>query len=346
MSPFRRLRVRALAALSVALIATGLGAGRVFAHGDAAPSSPTSGVVVIETNLGYQQSAAAGTGMVLTSSGEVLTNNHVIRGATSIKVVVPQTGRTYSATVAGYSIGTDAAVLKLQHASGLATVSLGDSAKLRVGQAVRAVGNAGGTGRLTIARGRVTGLGKSITVSDDQGGSARLTSLVETSAALQPGDSGGPLLDASGHVIGMDAAASVSQGFSFQAPAGDAYAIPINRALTVVKQIDAGRASASVHVGPTAFLGVGVAAASDIGYGDGSAGAFVTSVVTGSPADRAAITRGDEITAVAGKPVSSPASVIAILLGKKPGSTVALTWVDGYGQQQTANVTLTAGPPQ
>ena len=179
----------------------------------AAAAPRTAGVVVINTNLSYANASAAGTGMVVSSSGEVLTNNHVIRGATSISVVVPSTGRRYSARVVGYAIGADVAVLKLTNASGLTTVSLGSSAGLRRGDPVTAVGNAGGTGRLVSASGTIRALGQAITVNDDSGGTARLTGLIRTDADLQPGDSGGPLLDASGHVIGIDTAASSSYAF-------------------------------------------------------------------------------------------------------------------------------------
>ena len=117
--------------------------------------SARAGVVVIETQLGLEGARAAGTGMVLTFSGEVLTNNHVIEGATSIKVVIPGTGRSYQATVVGYDVGEDTAVLQLRNGSGLATVAVGDSSRLTVGQLVHAVGNAGGSGSLT----RTTHLG-------------------------------------------------------------------------------------------------------------------------------------------------------------------------------------------
>ena len=219
-----------------------------------------TGVVVVNTKLGYQSGAAAGTGIVLTSSGEVLTNNHVIQGATTVTVVVPGTTHHYSGKVVGYDVSADVAVLQLSGASNLKTASLGDSSKVTTGQAVKALGNAGGTGTLTAASGTVTGLGKSITVSDDQGGSEQLAGLIETNAALQPGDSGGPLLNSNGQVIGMDTAASTS--FAFRAAgASDSYAIPINTALTVAKQIESGKASTAVHIGPTAFLGVEIAAA-------------------------------------------------------------------------------------
>jgi S1-C subfamily serine protease len=169
-------------------------AGLAFARTQSAPIG--TGVVVIDTNLAYQGARAAGTGHVLTRSGEVLTNNHVIKGATTITIVVPGTGHSYKARVVGYDVSADVAVLQASGASNLKTVSLGNSAKVRSGQSVKAVGNAGGTGSLTRALGKVTAVARAITVSDDQGGTEDLTGLIETSAALQAGDSGGPLRNA------------------------------------------------------------------------------------------------------------------------------------------------------
>src|SRR5262249_19256077 len=137
-----------------------------------------SGVVVINTGLGYQSGAAAGTGMVLSSSGEILTNNHVIRGATSIKIVIPGTKHVYTARVVGYDVADDVAVLRAVGASHLKTVSTAASAKPKIGQAVLAVGNANGTGRLVSARGSITGLHRSIVVGDDTGGSERFAGLI------------------------------------------------------------------------------------------------------------------------------------------------------------------------
>jgi S1-C subfamily serine protease len=277
--------------------------------------------------------------MVLTSSGEVLTNNHVIRGATTIRVVVPQTGRRYTARVLGYSISADVALLKLQGASGLQTVSTGDSSKLAVGQTAVAVGNAGGTGTLVTTTGRITGLRRSITVGDGQGGRARLTGLIKTDADLRPGDSGGPLF-ADRRVIGMNTAASATFDFG-SSGASRGFAIPINRAMTIVRQIDAGRSSATVHVGATAFLGVGVDPSSS-----SSVGVLVTSVASGSPAGRAGLEAGDVITSVAGHPVHSRAALVTQLLGRRPGDTVSVVWTDQAGRSATAQVTLASGPPQ
>jgi S1-C subfamily serine protease len=304
--------------------------------GSRATTTVTTGVVDIETNLAYQNAAAAGTGMVLTSSGEVLTNNHVIRGATTIRVLVPQTGRTYAARVLGYDVADDVALLELQGASGLKTVRLGDSSKVRRGQSVTAVGNAGGTRTLTVTTGTITAVGRTITVNDDQGGTERLTSLLQTNADLQPGDSGGPLLDAARRVVGMDTAASAS--FVFQRGASDGYAIPVNRALAIVHQIEAGKASAAVHVGATAFLGVSIA--------QSDAGAPITGVVSGSPADRAGLVPGDVITSFNGKTVASPTALQKLVLQQSPGAKVQLGWTDQSGAPQTATVTLGSGPPQ
>ena len=226
------------------------------------------GLVDVVSTLGYQDGEAAGTGMVLTSSGEVLTNNHVIDGATSIKVTDIGNGRTYTAKVVGYNKTKDVAVLQLVNASGLTTVSLSSSG-VQSGQKVVALGNAGGKGGTpSVATGKVTGTGKTITASDEDAGNAeQLQGLIETNAGIQPGDSGGPLVNTKGEVVGMDTAASTgisTTGFSSQSQqtATQAFAIPITEAASIASQIEAGHASSTVHLGTTAFLGVEVSASS------------------------------------------------------------------------------------
>jgi S1-C subfamily serine protease len=299
-----------------------------------------TGVVIIETNLGYQGGQAAGTGMVLTSSGEILTNNHVIRGATDIKVVVPKTGQSYSAQVVGYDVPHDVALLRASSASNLKTISLGDSGSLNPGQSVQAVGNAGGTGRLSFASGTVTNLNRAITVGDDQGGSENLSGLIETNAAVRPGDSGGPLLNASGQVIGMDTAASVSNDVA-QTTTNDGYAIPINNAMSIVKQIESGDGSESVHIGGTAFLGVESTANSYSG-----SGAVISAVVPGSAAEAAGLSPGDLILSVGGHTISSPDELSQVVLTHKPGASVSAVYLDQSGATQTTNLTLESGPPR
>ena len=303
----------------------------------AAPSAATTGVVIVSTRLAYGGGAGTATGIVLTSSGTVLTNDHVIRGAGSVRVTVPSSGKTYTATVTGYSVSKDIALLELRNAQGLATVRTGNSSTVEVGDRVTAVGNGGGTG-LTAKSGRVTGLGQSVTV--DRGGEPfTLPGMIETTTPLRSGDSGGPLLS-DGRVIGVDAVAS--GGFAFRG-SEQGYAIPINRALKIAGQIDAGRRSSTVHIGPTAFLGV-LLRPSD-GDEDVS-GVVVEDVVPGSPAESAGISVDDIITTFAGKRVSSLTVLRKLVLQTSPGQKVRVTWVGPSGRKESAVVRLVAGPPQ
>jgi S1-C subfamily serine protease len=306
------------------------------------------GLVDVVSSLGYQQATASGTGLVLTSSGEVLTNNHVIAGATSIAVTDVGNGRTYPATVVGYNQSHDIAVLRLRGASGLKAVTLGNSSTATAGQTVVALGNAGGKGGTpSVATGQITGLGASITASDAGAGtSEHLTGLIHTNAGIQPGDSGGPLVNTAGQVIGINTAASST--FQFQsAPAQtQAYAIPVNEAVAIASQIEAGTSSATVHIGATGFLGVQIlsarSAAAD-GLPSGT-GATVAEVIPGSPAASAGLAAGDVITGVAGHPVSSPSGVQSDLEGRHPGDHVTISWTGQAGQATSATVVLTTGP--
>jgi S1-C subfamily serine protease len=332
----QRPLVVVVAVLGLALAAVGLGVTTRAAH-----AALDTGVVDVTTKLAYGAGSAAGSGIVLTPNGEVLTNNHVIRGASSIRVTDPSSGRSYPATVVGYSVANDVAVLQLKGASHLGTVSLGDSSTVKVGQRVTALGNAGGRGgKPIVARGRVTALGRTIVATDGDGLAERLSNLIRINAPVKPGDSGGPLMNSAGRVIGMNTAAS--EGFVLQSTA-QAFAIPINRALTIAKQVEAGRASATVHVGSTPFLGISVAP------DDGSqevSGALVAGVVSGLPGDQAGIAAGDTITAVDGRSIGSYTALGSALLRHNAGDTVTLTWIDQNGFSQSASVKTVSGPPQ
>ena len=330
--------MRVIVAAGVLVMTAGMFGGISQASGARALS--TTGVVVIETRLGLANGAAAGTGMVVTSSGEVLTNNHVIRGATRIRVRVPSTGRTYVARVLGYSVSADVALLKLTGASGLATVSVGNSSTIELGDAVTAVGNAGGTGRLTTKEGAITGIGRTIRVNDGHGTEARLTHLLETDAGVEPGDSGGALLDGNGRVIGMTAAASFQLGS--RSTSSDGYAIRIDRALSTARQIERGGSSASIHIGATPFIGI----SADTRPSGDPEGVAVAGVNGGSPAARAGLTTGDVIVLFNGNAVPTYSKLVSRLLRWHPGDKVRLSWVDGFGTRDSATVTLTSGPPQ
>ena len=314
------------------------------------------GLVDVVTTLGYQNGTAAGTGMVLTSSGEVLTNNHVIDGATSIKVTDVGNGRTYTAKVVGYDKTHDIAVLQLQGASGLQTVTLSSSSP-QTGQKVVALGNAGGKGGTpSVAIGTVNSLGQTITASDQSSGNAeQLTGLIGTNAAIQPGDSGGPLVNTYGEVIGMDTAASTSPTTTgFQPQSGQtqtqAFAIPISEASSIASQIEAGTPSSTVHLGATAFLGVQTSSAgigsdgSGFGGSSTSSGAIIAGVVSGSAAAQAGLVAGDQITSVAGQTVTSSSDIQSVLGSHHPGDKISISWTDQSGQSQTATVVLDAGP--
>lgn len=315
---------RSLFAVVVALAATGSGAPLAATHAGSSPIG--TGVVVINTSQRLEDTVAAGTGMALTSSGRILTNNHVIAGATVIRVGVPGTTRRYAARVVGYDIADDIAVLQLRSASSLRTVTIGSSGALTLGANVTAVGNSGGFGRLISSRGRVTGLRRSVIAQSDTGETQRLTGLIETNAAVRPGDSGGPLLDSAGRVVGMNTAASPYTRRTF--------AIPIATATRVTEQIAAGKSSPRVHIGATAFLGVQVQ------------GRTVAEVLPRSPAAAAGLQPGDVLLSIGGKPVSGPASITSAVLAHKPGQVVTVVYRDETGARRAVRVRLGTGPPQ
>ncbi len=299
-------------------------------------------LVDINTTLSYEQLQGAGTGMVLTSDGLILTNNHVVEGATSISVTDIGNGRTYSASVVGYDRSDDVALIQLKSASGLTTVTVGSSVSNN--EQVVAIGNAGGKGGTpSYVSGTVTGLGQSITASDEAtGASEQLTGLIETNADIVPGDSGGPLVNTSGQVVGMDTAAS--QGYEFQNSGDQGYAIPITKAQSVASEINAGTSSSSVHVGPTAFLGVDVSASDD--ECETSGGAVVAEVLPNTPAATAGLEQCDSITSLAGTSVTSPQGLTNVMLSLKPGATVQVRYMDPEGNQQSVSIQLQSGPPQ
>ncbi len=315
----------------------------------------SSDLVDINTNLSYESEQAAGTGIVLTSNGEILTNNHVIDGATSISVTDVGNGQTYKANVVGYDRTGDVAVVQLVGASGLQTAPI-SSSEPSVGDGVVGVGNAGGAGGTpSSAGGSVTALGQSITASDSGGGnSENLTGLIEMNCDIQPGDSGGALVESNGKVVGMDTAASTDS--TELGGAAQAYAIPIDTALSIAKSIEEGRASSTIHIGATGFLGVQVQDSSDSGSGSflpGSSGstgstavgAVVDGTLPGSPGAGAGLVEGDVITGVNSTSVDNSSDLSAALEPFHPGDVIHLVWTDQSGVSHTSSVTLAVGPP-
>jgi len=413
--PPRRSRGRhalGLTATAVVALAVGAGAGIGLSQGGSTPTGHATatsktmlttsqiasrvdpGLVDVTSTLGYQGATAMGTGIVLTSNGEILTNNHVVNGATSVSVRDIGNGKTYKATVVGYDASHDVAVLQLSGASGLTTATTGNSSTVKVGDNVVGLGNAGGAGGTpSVAPGTVTALNQSITASDEGGGSSeQLSGLIETNADIQPGDSGGPLVNAYGEIIGMDTAASTSgsqvggnggsgngfggfggfgdgsgsgfggsgSGFGGSGSTGSGstgsgstgssssgqdsttqgFAIPIDSALSIAAQIEAGHASSTVHIGATAFLGLELASSGQ----QGSSGVALAGAASGTPAANAGLGQGDVVTSLNGQTVSSSTDIQNILGGLHPGDKVSIGWTDASGQSHTATVTLASGP--
>ena len=325
-----------------------IGTGPANAAAIAARVAP--GLVDVNISVDYGRAQGAGTGMVLSPDGVVLTNNHVIHGATSISVTDVGNGKTYRARVAGYDVSTDIAILRLSGASNLQTVTIA-SGKVSAGQKVVGIGNAGGAGGTpSYAGGTVTATGQSITAADDLSGtSERLTGMIETDANIQAGDSGGPLVNAAGQVIGMDTAGSQSaQVTAQQATAG--FAVPISTATGVARQILDARPGPGVHLGPTAFLGIQVGQSSIGGQGgstpaEGSA-VPVAGVVSGGPAARAGLAAGDVITSVDGHQVRSQSALQRVMVTDvTPGQSVTVGYTTASGQQHSVTVVLASGPP-
>jgi S1-C subfamily serine protease len=314
-------------------------------------------VVNINTTLS-SGGQAAGTGIVLTSSGLVLTNNHVIADSTSLQVEISGSGTEHGAKVLGYDVADDVALIQVQNVSGLTAAPIGAASSLSVGDQIIAIGNAGGQGgNPSMVTGSVTALEQQITASDQDGSNPEtLHHLVQVDADIQPGDSGGPLVSTNGQVVGMDSAASSGGGgfgFSGQA-ANEGYAIPIENALAIAKKIVTGDGGTNVHVGGgRALLGVAVQPDSSTSgndpYTNGSSsstpGATVDSVQPGSGAARADITQGDVITGIDGKTIDSAAALTHAMSSHSPNDDVQVTWTDSSGAAHHASVHLGSGPP-
>ena len=327
------------------------------------------GVVDVTANLQYLQETAKGTGFVIdAAAGLILTNNHVIDGATSVTITPVTSGKSYPARIVGYDPAHDVALLQLRGATGLKAVPIGNSSSIRVGTPVLAIGNEGGQGGSpTVAPGVISSLDRVIVASDQSSGlTETLHGMMQTDADIRPGDSGGPLADATGRVIGIDTAAGGNTVYS-------GYAIPINQALPIARQIAARRPGGGVHIGLPTFLGVlmadststsprrqaspggavsssgrgctsGATTATPVSIAPVRSGALVEGVLCGTAAAGAGLFAGDVITSIGGQAVTSPVSLSALVSRYRPGSRAALAWVAPDGRLHTAVVTLTAGP--
>ena len=325
--------------------------------GASLPLSPSSGSTatspvgtVVDINTSQQVLGAdglrplgAGTGMVLTADGEILTNNHVVEGASSIQVTIPGHGSS-TATVVGVDPTDDVALLQLNNASGLPTITLGDSSTVQVGDPITAIGNAFGKGgQPTATTGSVAAVHRSITARDPSGTSSeRLNDVIQIAADVHPGDSGGAVLNAQGQVIGI-----ITAGPSQSSGNGTGFAIPINNAIGIVNEIRAGHGSSEILLGERGFMGVAVqpvdpATAAQLGLSD-TAGILVAGVQPGSPAAKVGMTAPAVIRTIDGQAVNTLDELGTAIHSKVPGEQIQVTWVDQQGQHSAA-VTLSSGP--
>jgi S1-C subfamily serine protease len=321
------------------------GSGNTSANAIAARVSPA--IVDINTTLGNGQ--AAGTGMIISSTGEILTNNHVVTGSTSISVAVEGRSSSYSAHVVGVNVSQDVAVIQIDASvSGLPTVKFADSSSLHVGDAVIAIGNALGQGGAPhVETGQITALDQTITASEGGGAAETLNGMIQSDALIYEGDSGGALVNSSGQVIGMITAGQ-AQGFRSSA-SSVGYAIASNTALSVTNRIRAHELASDLTYGQVGYLGVAVqsldaAAAQQLGLHVAS-GALVTATPQpGTPAADAGIGRYSVITRVGGSDVTSADSLGTAVKSHQPGDRVSVTWVNSSGTH-TASVTLAGVNP-
>lgn len=303
-------------------------------------AAATPSTVLVWSDLPVEEGftlRGAGTGIVLTEDGLVLTNNHVVAGAREVWANDPVTGARYEAEVLGYDRTRDIAVLALGGASGLTPAARGEVTALPLESPVVALGNAGGTGELTTTPGVLIGLDRKIRAESDSGMVEELTGVIETAAPIRPGDSGGPLLDDAGRVIGVNTAASLSVD-----PAeggGRGFAVPIDQAVRVAEQIRRGHSADTVHVGPVARLGVRVIERVDI-----PAGAEIVEVVPGSPADRLRLSPGDVITELGDRRVTSGDGLALQIDLHAPGDEVLVHWYDQLGNAYSAAAVLDEAP--
>jgi S1-C subfamily serine protease len=332
-------------------------------------------VVDVTATLTYDDETASGTGFVIDRTGLILTNNHVIRDATSVKVAVPATGQAYPAEIVGADVAADIAVLQIRPAAGLTAAPLGDSATVTAGSPVISFGNqAGSGGSPAVAAGVIAGTGRTVQADDGAAGfSETLRGMLSTTARIEPGDSGGPLAGSAGTVIGVDTAAG-TDGTDI------GYAIPINAAMAAERLITGRRPGQGISLGVDGFLGVIVGpgtarspaaqraqerstatgaagpprasgcvptredVATPTAIAPVPAGALVVGVLCGTSAATAGITAGDVITAAGGRQVESPDALTEIVDASRPGTVMPVTWVSTSGASRTSRIRLGPAP--
>jgi putative serine protease PepD len=343
--PRRRSLTSVVVAASLAgLVGAGVGFGGAYAVVDgneattlssSPPSSPVTAAPgsvagaaqfampsTVDIKVRTAQGGGEGSGVVLTADGAVLTNNHVVAGASDIAVTLAD-GTEHTATVVGTAPSYDLAVIRIAGVSGLTPATLGSSADLKVGQQVVAIGSPQGLSG-TVTTGIVSSLNRTVAVEGD--GAAVVYNGLQTDAAINPGNSGGPLVDLDGRVVGINSAIATTGQNGGNIGLG--FAIPVDTAHRVAQEILAdGTASKPV---------LGVAGSTNTG----DDGAVISSVDPDSGAAKAGLAAGDVVTKVGGAKVEDFADLVARIGAQTPGGTVELTVRGPQGAERPVTVTL------
>ncbi|MFC4786978.1 S1C family serine protease [Nocardioides sp. MAHUQ-72] len=281
---------------------------------------------VVKIDVTGPQEAGSGSGIILSSDGQILTNNHVVEiaGDSGTISVSFNDGTSAKAKVLGTDPLTDTAVIQAEDVSGLTPATIGKSSELAVGQGVVAIGSPFGL-ESTVTSGIVSALNRPVDVGSDAQGNSTTYPAIQTDAAINPGNSGGPLVDLRGHVVGINSSirTSSSSGADQGGSIGLGFAIPMDEVMPIVEQMAKGET-------PThARLGISVSDLSSNSNADVSEGAQVGEVTSGSTADRAGLQRGDVITKVDDAQITGADSLVATIRSYRPGDEVTLTYVRG-----------------
>ena len=339
--PPRRRRLLPVAAILLALLALGVSLGNLLLDGGSEPTTESASLAapggrLAPTQIGrvydsagpgvvlVRAGAATGTGFVARDDGTIVTNSHVVGEAQTAQVRFADKGELVAAEVLGTDESSDLAVLRVDPGAvgGLHALALADSSKVRVGDAVVAIGHPFGLERTTTA-GIVSGLEREIQAPDG----FQIDEVIQTDAAINPGNSGGPLLDSRGRVVGVNT--QIATGGTSSGNVGVGFAVPSNTVRDVLPALSRGQRI------ERPYLGVTTAPHSD--------GAEIQSVTPGSPAEAAGLEPGDVITRVDGRTIRAPDDVAAAISGKEPGDRVGVELSNG-GRERTVDVPLGTRP--
>ncbi|WP_433086079.1 trypsin-like peptidase domain-containing protein [Dactylosporangium sp. CA-052675] len=321
-----------LSAFGGGLVATQLADGKPAAAPSVVTQNPApnldrssvGGVAqqVLPSVVDISTGEAEGSGVIMTADGQVITNNHVVAGASKLQVTF-STGKTASATVVGTDPAGDIAVIKIQGVSGLTPAKFGDSDALRVGDTVLAVGSPLGL-QGSVTAGIVSALHR--TIEGEQGGKS-IADAIQTDAAINPGNSGGALVNLRGEVVGINTAIATAGQNSGNIGVG--FAISANRARSSADQLAKGGKVSHPYLG--------------VQLTDGNGGALIGGVVAGGPADKAGLKTGDLVTKFGSATVNDATGLINAVQGAKAGDQVQVT-INRNGTEQTVTVTLGEAP--